>query len=328
MNGIVPYRLPASPAIFVALPIKSDQEGAMSDAGEDDPVQLPDLAPDGEAFNAYYQRAIVDDALWPGLARASSHFGFDVALGRLFYPSRFTPSMVGELHDGIESLRLNDPGRTRTLIDHLWRSRGGSAMPLDVRMIPYQDPLTVRTLPKALPPDLVVQERLAVWKRAARRRDSLVAALCEALRRGTYICTGFLATDPMRQHVVISSDWWADSSFQLSPLKAETVPVDGSPHYRGIRIAPRAVGQHDARPEQVTNKPPVSEKALRQWWFGEYLPASRGGGALPSRESDEAAAKAAFPGHQPPTRERIRALRSRPDTPTAGRGRPGKRPPI
>ena len=327
MNGIVAYRFRVSPAIFASLPDKGHQEGGMSDAGEDGPLHLPEPASGGEIFEAYYQRAIVEDALWPGLAQASSYFGFDVAPRRLFYPSRFRPSIVGELHDGIESLRLNDASRTRTLIDHLWRSCGASAMPLDVRMIPYQRPLP-DSLPQALPLDPVVQEQLAVWRRAARRRDSLVAALCEALRRGTYICTGFLATDPMRQQVVISSDWWADSSFRLSPLKAETVPLDGSPHYRGIRIAPGAVGQHDARPEQVTNKPPVSEKALRQWWFGEYLPASRGGGALPSRESDEAAAKAAFPGHQPPTRERIRALRSRPDTPTAGRGRPGKRLPI
>ena len=242
MNGIVAYRFRVSPAIFAPLPDKGHQEGGMSDAGEDGPLHLPEPASGGEIFEAYYQRAIVDDALWPGLAQASSYFGFDVALGRPFYPARFTPSMVRELHDGIESLRLNDPGRTRTLIDHLWRSRGGSAMPLDVRMIPYQRPLP-DSLPEALPPDPVVQEQLAVWRRAARRRDSLVAALCEALRRGTYICTGFLATDPMRQQVVISSEWWADSSFQLSPLKAKTVPVDGLPHYRGMRLA--AAGQPD-----------------------------------------------------------------------------------
>ncbi len=176
---------------------------------EDSPILLPAPAPGGEPFEAFYQRAVVGDDDRSSLARAARYFGLDLMLHATLRPEAFTPSRFKELHDGLAVLPLGtNPDRFLRLADHLWFSANADNLPLDIRMIPHQgarlDPLP------AVQPDAVAEERVAIWRRAARRRDGLLVALCEALRQGVYICEGFLAADARRQKVSIPADWWAD----------------------------------------------------------------------------------------------------------------------
>lgn len=323
MSAVAAYRLPPCPIILPQWLTRGFEDVAMS---EDSPILLPAPAPGGEPFEAFYQRAVVGDDDRSSLARAARYFGLDLMLHATLRPEAFTPSRFKELHDGLAVLPLGtNPDRFLRLADHLWFSANADNLPLDIRMIPHQgarlDPLP------AVQPDAVAEERVAIWRRAARRRDGLLVALCEALRQGVYICEGFLAADARRQKVSIPADWWADRTFRISPLKGETVPDGVVPHYRGMKIM---LGVAE-RPQESAPSPSLKEVAaprLKEWWLKTYIPASREAGLLPNRDEDLAAARAAFPNNKPPSRDRIRKLRELPETPKANVGRPTKKPTI
>jgi hypothetical protein len=175
------------------------------------------------------------------------------------------------------------------LLDWCWNERPGDT--LDVRMAAQPQYLTDELSHDELPPRdplLIEMERevLRIWRAFARRRDILVAVMCDAWRGGTIILRGFMADDVKRQIVKIPAAWLSDPWLSCPWEQEELRPLDGAPmgtpHFREL------MGYPGSRKTRAANRP---AKASQHDIELAYLATWPEGGPQPGKRAAEEWAK-------------------------------------
>lgn len=199
---------------------------------------LPD--PKGEGIKQYIQRDVAYDDTFKGLAGHARYLGVEVALPGVCHPAFLTPDAVQAYYQAFD--RLNQDPRAEgfwDLINHLWF--GQHHLPFAVRMAQTSNPdvgevfWTEEDKPRSW------TDMLRSVRRAAHRRDSLVAGIFDALRSGRWQASGFIPGDHMRQPVPIIAPWWADDQIQCNWMRGELCPqkaaTPGRPTFLGVTLA-------------------------------------------------------------------------------------------
>ncbi|MCB8877604.1 hypothetical protein [Acidisoma silvae] len=212
--------------------VRSKRNRVMADDDEATPStewSLPTLPePEGssESFAAYVERVIFSALLRPAARRARE-------VG-IFLPAHFTLRSVCALHEGADYVHTRAADYLRPVLDHLWLANHPGRLPLAVRMAKLK-PIDLdfeASDPVIEPPDF------AAWRLAALRRDLLMAALCEKLRAGEFLCTGIAPNDLTRTPIAIGQAWWGDDSFHVNARQGESAADSAAvmPPLRGFML--------------------------------------------------------------------------------------------
>ena len=212
---------------------------------------------------------------------------FPIAVWPHFTPAHFSLPKVIAGHDGLDRVRLGISERTAKRLDGIWDGRGFGGLDVLMSRQPRHD--LGAELPRrhdlgagdALPvndppPDpylaFLAETEPAVlknWRAGARRRDVLVATLCDAWRSGAILLRGFRADDFKRRLVEIPAAWASDPWFACWWQQNELRPLDaapgGTPHFRGLAAYPgRQIVAVERSPELI-------EPAFLAWTKGEQV---------------------------------------------------------
>jgi hypothetical protein len=172
-----------------------------------------------EPLTEYFRRVVVADPFLvecraKAQALAFEHRELPIRIWPCFSPSRFTPCEVTAGHDGADRVPYRwFSDRFVNLMDREWfADQPPLSESLDVRMaaldIPQLSPKKQTDDPPA-----IETEMIALCRAAARRRDILVADLCDALRNGSIRALGFQASDkPCRLNGGATPQWHAIGS--------------------------------------------------------------------------------------------------------------------
>ncbi len=237
---------------------------------------LPPIGPGGVPL-ADYVRALLGPMVRMAVHEPTGQVDVQLPTPRWFSPPLFSADAVTRLHD---ALAASDPDTGATRLAHelgqLWRDRSMASLPLAARMA--TDPAMRRvqawsreeveraraTPDKPLSEEEQRQkqeeERFTALRRAqmlelrrlARERDLRVARLCDALRAGHLVATGFLPGDVQRRDVPIAAGWWGDADLVCAWHDGELRPREGAPAetpcFRGVRLAPAVLQASDRPP--------------------------------------------------------------------------------
>jgi hypothetical protein len=218
---------------------------------------------------------------------------FPIAVWPHFTPAHFSLPKVIAGHDGLDRVRLGISERTAKRLDGIWDGRGFGGLDVLMSRQPRHD--LGAELPRrhdlgagdALPvndppPDPYLAflaetepKVLKNWRAGARRRDVLVATLCDAWRSGAILLRGFRADDFKRRLVEIPAAWLSDPWLSCWWQQDELRPLDGAapgtPHFRGLaarQVAAAASGRRERSLE-------VIEPAFLAWASGEQVVTKR-----------------------------------------------------
>ena len=227
-------------------------------------VAFPDPPIAGIQLSEFFRKHIIGDHALLKLTRSARYFGVEITIPAAFRPAVFSLEEVVAYHDALAVLNGDPRGkRFRRLLDHLWtRGPGVGGLPLDLRMA-----LTPRIdlgegSSEQSADSLLWQDSLRIARTAARRRDLLVASLCDSLRSLRWQAAGFQPGDVSRTLSPIVKEWWGDRHMicrwiddQIAPSQ-ETTP--GRPTFLSISFAclirvPAAAHENSRGAAQVEN---------------------------------------------------------------------------
>lgn len=256
---------------------------------DDEPVQLVAPGPEGEQLSRLINRLVFHDPTFARLASAARFFGVDYSQWGWFRPAGFSQERVETYHDALAAVEMDPRTDSFTrILDYLWRWSVDSDLPLALQMAqqPQPDLGGIWREPRQEPP--LWLEGLRVARRAALRRDRLVAAVSEALKSGRWQAMGFLPGDYQRALVPVPRAWWGDEYMVCHWLVAELRPDEartaGRPTYLGITVSGSSGEQRSATPANPaqadkTSNARLIEATCAEWLTQEWLP---GGGSKAS----------------------------------------------